>query len=189
MCRDKLLAEAVAGILAIDRACHQAQAQAHESVITDQATIIANLWTVIGWTGFLPEQVRSLALIAGFVCISLCSKRHNPTAAWLHELPLRFGQALLAELAGAAQVSELVQQHAALPGPAQRLQPLVSHAASEAAAIFNSSSQLSTFQALTGEPQARTIARWTMQPDGNARGIRLMRDRIAGLWEDTIWQW
>ena len=49
--------EATAGVLAIHRACHQAQAQAHESIIADQAAIIANLWTVLGWTGFKPEQV------------------------------------------------------------------------------------------------------------------------------------
>lgn len=54
--------EALAGGLAVHRACYQAQAQAHESIIADQAVIIANLWTVLGWTGFKPEQVRSMVM-------------------------------------------------------------------------------------------------------------------------------
>lgn len=45
------------GLAAIQRACCQAQAQAHTSIIADQAAIIANLWTVLAWTGFKSEQV------------------------------------------------------------------------------------------------------------------------------------
>ena len=52
--------EVTSGKAAIQRACCQAQAQAHDSIIADQAAII-----VLGWTGFKAEQAGSF-----FACCS-----------------------------------------------------------------------------------------------------------------------
>ncbi|KAK9804474.1 hypothetical protein WJX73_006365 [Symbiochloris irregularis] len=112
--RDKLLAEAVAGVLAIDRACHQAQAAAHASIIADQAVIIANLWTVLGWTGFQNSQVM-----------------------------------------------ELVQQHAALPGPGQKLQSQASMAAAEASSLTATFEPDRTGQLLQGGMTLKRHKLWT----------------------------
>ena len=55
------------GSQAIERAHTQAQAQAQDRIIEDQALVIANLWRVLAWAGLPPQQVSIVWLVWGMV--------------------------------------------------------------------------------------------------------------------------
>ena len=72
-----------AGTQAVERAHTQAQAQAQDRIMEDQALVIANLWRVLAWAGIKPEQVSRSpwALTHGLPCWCFAALMAGSTAA------------------------------------------------------------------------------------------------------------